>query len=76
MDGVSVCMHRNISSRHPIYKLLRPHFQYLHAINKLVDFDSFKGKKKEQDGLYLLLRFVVFLEVQHVYSSTIVIVID
>ena len=71
MDGVSVCMHRNLSSRHPIYKLLRPHFQYLHAINKLVDFDIFKGKKKEQDGLYLLLRFGDFL--QHVYSSTIVI---
>nr|XP_022293686.1 allene oxide synthase-lipoxygenase protein-like [Crassostrea virginica] len=33
MDGVSVCMHRNLSRRHPIYKLLRPHFQYLHAIN-------------------------------------------
>nr|XP_022293685.1 arachidonate 12-lipoxygenase, 12R-type-like [Crassostrea virginica] len=34
MDGVSVCMHRNISSRHPIYKLLHPHFRYLHTINK------------------------------------------
>lgn len=34
MDGVSVCMHRNISDRHPIYKLLLPHFQYMHIINK------------------------------------------
>lgn len=33
MDGVSVCMHRNLSDRHPIYKLLLPHFQYMHAIN-------------------------------------------
>lgn len=34
MDGVSVCMHRNLSDRHPIYKLLLPHFQYMHIINK------------------------------------------
>lgn len=34
MDGVSVCMHRTLSDRHPIYKLLLPHFQYMHAINK------------------------------------------
>lgn len=33
MDGVSVCMHRNLSDRHPIYKLLLPHFQYMQAIN-------------------------------------------
>lgn len=33
MDGVSVCMHRNLSDRHPIYKLLLPHFQYMHVIN-------------------------------------------
>lgn len=33
MDGVSVCMHRNLSDRHPIYKLLLPHFHYMHAIN-------------------------------------------
>ena len=34
MDGVSVCMHRNLSDRHPIYKLLHPHFRYMHAINR------------------------------------------
>lgn len=34
MDGVSVSMHRNLSDRHPIYKLLLPHFQYMHIINK------------------------------------------
>lgn len=34
MDGVSVCMHRNLSDRHPIYKLLSPHFHYLHGIKK------------------------------------------
>nr|XP_034335051.1 arachidonate 8S-lipoxygenase-like [Crassostrea gigas] len=33
MDGVSVCMHRNLSKRHPIYKILLPHFRYMHAIN-------------------------------------------
>nr|XP_034331323.1 arachidonate 12-lipoxygenase, 12R-type-like [Crassostrea gigas] len=33
MDGVSVCMHRNLSNRHPIYKILLPHFRYMHAIN-------------------------------------------
>lgn len=33
MDGVSVCMHRYLSYRHPIYKLLLPHFQYMHVIN-------------------------------------------
>uniref|UniRef100_A0A8W8JC54 Lipoxygenase domain-containing protein n=1 Tax=Magallana gigas TaxID=29159 RepID=A0A8W8JC54_MAGGI len=33
MDGVSVCMHRNLSTRHPIYKILLPHFRYMHAIN-------------------------------------------
>lgn len=35
MDGVSVCMHRNLSDRHPIYKLLSPHFHYMHGINRL-----------------------------------------
>lgn len=34
MDGVSVCMHRNLSDRHPIYKLLSPHFHYMHGINR------------------------------------------
>ncbi|XP_078318033.1 polyunsaturated fatty acid lipoxygenase ALOX15B-like [Crassostrea virginica] len=35
MDGVSVCMHRFLSDRHPIYKLLHPHFHYMHFINEL-----------------------------------------
>ncbi|XP_062581617.1 polyunsaturated fatty acid lipoxygenase ALOX15B-like [Saccostrea cucullata] len=35
MDGVSVCMHRNLSERHPIYKLMLPHFRYMHFINDL-----------------------------------------
>lgn len=38
MDGVSVCMHATLSYRHPIYKLLRPHFQYMHAINEWVHY--------------------------------------
>lgn len=49
MDGVSVCMHRNLSDRHPIYKLLLPHFQYMHVINKdaqtkLIEPGSFVDK--------------------------------
>nr|XP_022294844.1 arachidonate 12-lipoxygenase, 12R-type-like [Crassostrea virginica] len=35
MDGVSVCMHRALSDRHPIYKLLHPHFHNMHFINEL-----------------------------------------
>ncbi|XP_048771099.2 arachidonate 12-lipoxygenase, 12R-type-like isoform X2 [Ostrea edulis] len=35
MDGVSVCLHRNLSERHPIYKLMLPHFRYMHSINEL-----------------------------------------
>lgn len=41
MDGVSVCMHRNLSDRHPIYKLLLPHFHYMHAINRFCIFSLF-----------------------------------
>lgn len=33
MEGVSVCMHRNLSDRHPIYKILIPHFHYMHGKN-------------------------------------------
>nr|XP_022294841.1 arachidonate 12-lipoxygenase, 12R-type-like [Crassostrea virginica] len=35
MDGVSVCMHQMLSERHPIYKLLHPHFHYMHYINNI-----------------------------------------
>lgn len=34
MEGVSICIHRNLSDRHPIYKILLPHFQFMHAGNK------------------------------------------
>ncbi|XP_052076730.1 polyunsaturated fatty acid lipoxygenase ALOX15B-like [Mytilus californianus] len=35
MEGIAICVHRNLSSRHPIYKLLVPHFYYNLAINEL-----------------------------------------
>ncbi|VDI74007.1 lipoxygenase [Mytilus galloprovincialis] len=35
MEGVAICVHRNLSSRHPIYKLLVPHFYYNLAINEM-----------------------------------------
>ncbi|XP_061193373.1 polyunsaturated fatty acid lipoxygenase ALOX15B-like [Saccostrea echinata] len=35
MEGISACMHRNISERHPIYELMLPHFRYMHFINEL-----------------------------------------
>jgi arachidonate 5-lipoxygenase len=33
MEGASICTHRQLSTDHPIYKLLAPHFLYLMAIN-------------------------------------------
>ncbi|XP_056015729.1 allene oxide synthase-lipoxygenase protein-like [Ostrea edulis] len=56
MDGVSVCVHRNLSERHPVFKLLAPHFRHMHAINNLaantlidfggyVDLDMYYGRK-------------------------------
>ena len=33
MEGISAITHRNMSLSHPIFKLLAPHFLYLHAIN-------------------------------------------
>ncbi|XP_048771097.1 allene oxide synthase-lipoxygenase protein-like [Ostrea edulis] len=56
MDGVSVCVHRNLSERHPIYKLMLPHFHYMHFINQVavkelvepggyVDRDMYFGQK-------------------------------
>lgn len=36
MEGVAICVHRNISTRHPVYKLLAPHFYYNLAINEYV----------------------------------------
>ncbi|XP_063413949.1 polyunsaturated fatty acid lipoxygenase ALOX12-like [Mytilus trossulus] len=35
MEGVVICVQRNLSSRHPIYKLLVPHFYYNLAINEM-----------------------------------------
>ncbi|XP_052077161.1 polyunsaturated fatty acid lipoxygenase ALOX12-like [Mytilus californianus] len=35
MEGVAICVHRNLSTRHPIYKLLVPHFYYNLAINEM-----------------------------------------
>lgn len=35
MDGVATSMNRQLSPSHPIFKILKPHFLYLLAINKL-----------------------------------------
>ncbi|XP_056015737.1 allene oxide synthase-lipoxygenase protein-like isoform X2 [Ostrea edulis] len=53
MDGVSVCLHRNLSERHPIYKLMLPHFRYMHFNNeraikiipKVAEKDMYFGRK-------------------------------
>ncbi|CAC5423022.1 ALOX5 [Mytilus coruscus] len=39
MEGVAICVHRNLSIRHPVYKLLAPHFYYNLAINELARSD-------------------------------------
>lgn len=36
MKGFSAITHRNMSPSHPLFKLLAPHFLYLHAINTIV----------------------------------------
>ncbi|CAG2246850.1 ALOX5 [Mytilus edulis] len=43
MEGIAICVHRNLSSRHPIYKLLVPHFYYTLAINELARETLFKS---------------------------------
>ena len=53
MEGVVVCMHRQIHKTHPVYKLLMPHFLYLIAINDdgipLLIGNIEKGKKGRED---------------------------
>nr|XP_006811942.1 PREDICTED: allene oxide synthase-lipoxygenase protein-like isoform X2 [Saccoglossus kowalevskii] len=33
MESIAVCTHRNLSSSHPIFKILAPHFVHLMAVN-------------------------------------------
>ncbi|XP_059162537.1 allene oxide synthase-lipoxygenase protein-like [Physella acuta] len=35
MEGFSLATHRQLSVSHPVFKILAPHFLYLHAINSL-----------------------------------------
>ncbi|XP_070565851.1 allene oxide synthase-lipoxygenase protein-like [Ptychodera flava] len=35
MESIAVCIHRNLSPSHPLFRLMAPHFLYLLAINNL-----------------------------------------
>ncbi|XP_011434663.3 allene oxide synthase-lipoxygenase protein [Magallana gigas] len=53
MEGVSICIHRNLSDRHPIYKILLPHFQFMHAGNKFTVDDLFPVGAHFDKGTYI-----------------------
>nr|BCD33917.1 eicosapentaenoic 8-lipoxygenase [Euphausia pacifica] len=41
MDGIATSMNRQLSPSHPVFKILKPHFLYLLAINRLGEQELF-----------------------------------
>ncbi|XP_062581619.1 arachidonate 12-lipoxygenase, 12R-type-like [Saccostrea cucullata] len=65
MGGVSVCVHRNLSERHPIYKLMLPHFRYMHYINELAVLDVINPGGLIDKIMYIGQRNMVKLLAKH-----------